>query len=115
MSCPCFPAPASMPPSATTPVPGAMIACLLLALVCLLAASAATDQSPMGQVRAGQEPITPVPAMPAQDPQRLALGERLFDDRRLSRGDTHSCSSCHDIRTNGASANVRDLTPQGRP
>jgi len=26
-----------------------------------------------------------------------------------------SCSSCHDTRTNGASANVRDSTPQGEP
>ena len=104
-----------MPPTATTPVPGGKIACLLLALVCLHAASPATAQSPIGQARAGREPITPVPAIPAQDPRRLALGERLFHDRRLSHGDTRSCSSCHDIRTNGASANARDLTPEGRP
>ena len=104
-----------MPPAATTPTRGCKIACLLLALVCLHAASPATAQSPIGQARAGQEPITPVPAMPVQDPRRVALGERLFDDRRLSHGGTHSCSSCHDIRTNGASANARDLTPEGRP
>ena len=53
--------------------------------------------------------------MPAQDARRLALGERLFSDRRLSHDDTHSCSSCHDIGTNGASANAHDLTPEGRP
>ena len=53
--------------------------------------------------------------MPAQDPRRLALGERLFSDRRLSHDNTHSCSSCHDIGTNGASANAHDLTPEGRP
>src|SRR5262249_2761779 len=43
---------------------------------------------------------------------RLSLGERLFSDPRLSRDDTDSCASCHDIRTNGA--NARDLTPGGR-
>jgi cytochrome c peroxidase len=53
--------------------------------------------------------------MPTLDPGRLLLGERLFNDRRLSRDGTHSCSSCHDIGTNGASANAHDTTPEGRP
>jgi len=53
--------------------------------------------------------------MAAQNPQRLALGERLFSDPRLSHNDTHSCSSCHDTGTNGASANAHDLTPEGQP
>jgi cytochrome c peroxidase len=49
-----------------------------------------------------EEPITPIPAPPAFDAKRLELGERLFMDTRLSgRGDL-ACSSCHDIRTNGA-------------
>ena len=52
--------------------------------------------------------------MPPQDPRRVVLGERLFNDTRLSHDDTRSCSSCHDMRTNGASANAHDLTPGGR-
>ncbi|HMF25022.1 MAG TPA: cytochrome c peroxidase [Pseudolabrys sp.] len=52
--------------------------------------------------------------MPAQDPRRLALGERLFNDRRLSRDGTHSCSSCHDTETNGATANTHDVRPEGQ-
>jgi cytochrome c peroxidase len=64
---------------------------------------------------ATEEPITPVPPAPAQDPRRLALGERLFNDPRLSHDDTRSCQSCHDIRTNGASANAHDPTPRGEP
>jgi cytochrome c peroxidase len=44
----------------------------------------------------------------------VALGEQLFSDPRLSRDGTRSCSSCHDIRSNGASANVHDGAP-GRP
>ena len=63
---------------------------------------------------AGQEPITPIPAAPALDPLRRLLGERLFNDRRLSRADTHSCASCHDVETNGASARDRD-TSEGLP
>jgi cytochrome c peroxidase len=45
----------------------------------------------------------------------VALGERLFSDRRLSRDNTRGCSSCHDIQTNGASGNAHDVTPEGRP
>ena len=97
-------------------VTGCGVACLLLAaLLCLNPASLATAQSPTREPRASQEPITPIPAVPTLDPRRLLLGERLFNDRRLSRDGTHSCSSCHDVGTNGASANAHDMTPQGRP
>jgi cytochrome c peroxidase len=87
---------------------------LLLTLVCVSAAVPAAAQSPTLQGRVGREPITPIPPARAQDPQRVLLGERLFSDRRLSHGNTHSCLACHDIGTNGASANALD-TPEGRP
>jgi cytochrome c peroxidase len=90
-------------------------ACVLAALVFLEAASFTAAQSPAGQPPAEQEPITPVPPAPAQDPRRVALGEQLFADRRLSHDDTSSCISCHDTRTNGASANAHDTAPDGRP
>src|SRR5262249_12473715 len=108
-------APALMPPPAAMAVPGCRIACLLLALLCLNTTSPTAAQSPTVQARTGQEPITPIPAMPAQDPLRLVLGERLFNDRRLSHDNTHSCSLCHDIQTNGATGNAHDVTPEGRP
>src|SRR5262249_10922353 len=57
-----------------------------------------------------QEPIMPVPLPPAVDPLKLALGERLFTDPRLSHDGSRACISCHDIRTNGASANRLDKT-----
>ena len=98
----------------TTVVTTRKIAYLLLALVCLGAISPAGAQSPAFEARASQEPITPIPAPRAQDPQRVLLGERLFSDRRLSHNNTHSCSSCHDIESNGASANVHD-THDGQP
>jgi cytochrome c peroxidase len=94
---------------------GYRIACLLLALVHLHAAPPAAAQAPNLQPGGGHEPITPIPTAPTLDPRRVALGERLFGDPRLSHGDTRSCASCHDIRTNGASGNARDLTPEGAP
>jgi cytochrome c peroxidase len=114
MNCSCHPAPSTLPPTVTKAVRRRRLARLLLALVCLNAASLAAAQSPTLQASASREPITPIPATPAQDPQRVLLGERLFADRRLSHDNTHSCSSCHDIGTNGASANTRD-TAEGQP
>jgi cytochrome c peroxidase len=86
----------------------------LLTVVCLNAASPAAAQTPPREVSDGREPIRPIPAHRTQDPQRLLLGERLFGDRRLSHDNTHSCLSCHDIGSNGASANTHDA-PEGRP
>lgn len=86
-----------------------------MAVVFYLAAGlAATAQSSAAQAGADREPITPVPAAPASDPLRRLLGEQLFHDRRLSRANTHSCASCHDMDTNGASARDRD-TAEGTP
>jgi cytochrome c peroxidase len=87
---------------------------LLLAAFCLNVSPPVAAQTPTREASEGREPITPVPAPRAQDPQRLLLGERLFSDRRLSHGNTHSCLSCHDIGSNGASANAHD-TPEGQP
>jgi cytochrome c peroxidase len=44
---------------------------------------------------------------------KLALGERLFEDPRLSHDKTRACSSCHDTRTNGADGHQRDTAPDG--
>jgi cytochrome c peroxidase len=61
------------------------------------------------------EPITPLPEPPAGAPLKVALGERLFEDPRLSRGNTRKCSGCHNLRTNGASRNVHDTASDGSP
>src|SRR5262245_23386514 len=107
------PAPEFMPVTTIASASGYRIACLLLAFVSIDAMPVAA-QSPPLPAGVGQEPITQILAVPAQDARRLALGERLFSDRRLSHDNTRSCSSCHDIRTNGASSNGHDLTPEGQ-
>jgi cytochrome c peroxidase len=61
------------------------------------------------------EPITPIPAPPAADPLKVALGERLFADPRLSGSNKHACSSCHDLKTNGASGNAQETAADGSP
>jgi cytochrome c peroxidase len=92
---------------------GFRIACVLVALVSLYAASFTAAQSPAIRPRAEQEPITPLPAAPAQDSRRVALGEQLFQVWRLSHDNTRRCLTCHNTQTNGASANAHDVTPRG--
>lgn len=46
--------------------------------------------------------IVPIPQPPKADPRKLALGEGLFGDVRLSADSKLSCSSCHDLTSNGA-------------
>ncbi|MBV8650005.1 MAG: cytochrome-c peroxidase, partial [Alphaproteobacteria bacterium] len=59
------------------------------------------------------EPITPIPAPPPADPLKLALGESLFKDRRLSHDGSLACLTCHDIRFNGADDGRRTTARDG--
>ncbi len=76
---------------------------MFLAVLCLCTLGSSLAQAPPPHFRPGQEPITPLPPTPIQDPQQVALGDRLFHDPRLSHDNTLSCNSCHDVSANGAS------------
>ena len=88
--------------------------CLALLFVIGVTVGAAPE-SPIPDLQdpAAQEPMAPIPPAPAADPLKLALGERLFADLRLSADGSRACTSCHDIRTNGADANRHDEAPDG--
>ena len=47
------------------------------------------------------EPIEPIPEYVKVDPQKVALGEELFFDTRLSKDNTVSCASCHNLQEGG--------------
>ena len=47
------------------------------------------------------EPIRPIPVEVSVDPARVALGERLFHDMQLSKDNTVSCATCHDLARGG--------------
>ena len=104
-----------MPPAASMRMSGGGIARLLLVLIFVDTTATAAAPPPRPGPGDGPEPITPIPAPPAQDPLRLALGEQLFQDTRLSGDNTRSCANCHDLTSNGASANAHDVTSEGRP
>ena len=46
-------------------------------------------------------PMLPLPPPSAQAAAKAALGQRLFHDTRLSRDNSVSCSSCHDLAHGG--------------
>ena len=92
-----------------------MLATVLLAPS--LAPGAAGDPAwpRVGRDGPSDEPITPIPQPAGEDPLRVALGAAMFNDTRLSGDGRRSCASCHDLRTNGATANRFDQAPGGAP
>lgn len=45
--------------------------------------------------------IQPLPQEHGQDPRKVALGDKLFHDKRLSKDDTLACAGCHGLDTGG--------------
>jgi cytochrome c peroxidase len=78
----------------------ARVAAGLLVVAGLVAPALAADVPQVAA--AADEPITPIPQPPAADPAKVALGERLFQDPRLSHDNTRTCMECHDVSFNGA-------------
>jgi cytochrome c peroxidase len=65
-----------------------------ITLLCILCAA--------GLARAQtDEPIKPIPLSVQLDPKKVALGERLFNDKRLSGDNSMSCASCHNLARGG--------------
>ena len=70
--------------------------------------------SVLGSIGSRAEPLEPVPAQIAVDPAKVALGKRLFHDPRLSKDDTISCASCHDLVNGGDDGKVVSQGVGGR-
>lgn len=89
-----------------------------LPLLALLLGAATLAASGLFSLRAvaapdTRRPVLPLPSRPAPDQARIAVGERLFADPRLSLHGRISCWSCHDVSTNGASARPFDRGDDG--
>jgi cytochrome c peroxidase len=63
---------------------------LFFLLTGMSAASLWAAESPLGL------PPVPVPSDNPQTPEKIALGKRLFEDKRFSADGTVSCATCHD-------------------
>ncbi|NJM27643.1 MAG: c-type cytochrome [Pseudanabaena sp. RU_4_16] len=62
-----------------------------------------------------KEPIQPIPFQIAMDRNKVLLGEKLFQDVRLSSDKQISCSSCHSLRMSGADRRTYSIGVGGAP
>ena len=81
----------------------------LLALGLLMGLGLTAHAAPL------DEPLKPLPPIPALDPKRVQLGQRLFHDPRLSVNNTLSCASCHRLDKGGADDKPFSLGFDGKP
>jgi cytochrome c peroxidase len=79
----------------------------VLALALLVGSAHASSYSFEFDTSPNAEPITPIPAPAPANPLITTLGERLFSDPRLSRDDSRSCLTCHDLQLNGAAGKAQ--------
>ncbi len=63
---------------------------------------------------ADAEPIKPVPLRADVDWPKAELGKRLFHDTRLSKDDSVSCASCHDLSAGGDDGQVVSTGVEGK-
>lgn len=71
--------------------------------------------APKAQPALPTEPIAPIPLSVPLDPGRVALGEKLFRDKRLAADDSRSCDSCHPLDKGAMDGLPRSLARDGRP
>ena len=74
----------------------------------------ALASTPFSTVETVQEPILPLPQTLPLDEKKVALGEKLFHDPILSKDNTISCSSCHNLKTGGVDLTERSVGIQGK-
>ena len=60
------------------------------------------------------EPIKPVPIMTEVNEAKVELGRRLFHDPKLSKNNTISCATCHDLSAGGDDGQVVSTGIEGR-
>lgn len=56
-----------------------------------------------------KEPIQPIPLHLELNKKKVALGEKLFNETKLSRNNSVSCVSCHDLKTGGTDRLIRSV------
>lgn len=83
------------------------------ALACEDAPPAALSPAPEAPSPARAEPLAPLPVAPRVDPQRAALGMKLFNTANLSSDGQVSCATCHPIDRAGADGFVHSRGANG--
>jgi cytochrome c peroxidase len=57
----------------------------------------------------GKTVIEPLKKPDFLDPEKVALGDKLYHDKRLSKDETLACASCHGLSTGGVDGKARSI------
>ena len=68
-----------------------------------------------GLAAGAEEPISPIPDKVDVDPAKAKLGRALFHDPILSKDNTVSCASCHDLASGGGDGRKVSLGVDDKP
>lgn len=79
--------------------------CDLILMLAFLNAAAFPEEA----LAQSDEPIKPVPVENKLNPGKVALGERLFHDKRLSRDNSVSCASFHNLARGGVDGRTKSI------
>lgn len=60
------------------------------------------------------EPILPIPQETRLDKRKVALGEKLFNDPRLSQNNEIACANCHNFKLGGTDQTARSVGLKGQ-
>lgn len=95
---------------------GGVVVCIAVGAIYLhswTTVAAQTAESIDAQPEESDEPIQPIQALPQLDPRKIALGQKLFDDPRLSHDNKISCATCHSLKNGGADGKARSIGIHG--
>ncbi len=92
-----------VPRNAAQPVPTFVLA--VVVLLCLTGVGCTEDAGP----------LLPIPLVAGIHSGKVELGRMLFHEPRLSRSNTLSCASCHDLKNAGADSQPRSTGVAGQP
>lgn len=79
---------------------------LFLLVICSLYVAAVSAQT--NNIRIG-EPLLPLEAFQNLDSRKVALGDLLYHDKRLSADNSISCASCHNLSSNGSDSRASSI------
>lgn len=63
----------------------------------------------------GREPISPIPGKTDLPPEKVALGEKLFNDKRLDSNQNIACGDCHNLSLGGTDQLAFSVNGAGKP
>ncbi len=85
------------------------ITLIVMTAICLALESCASIAAGSQSDRLRSEPIKPLPLKLNLDESKVELGRELFHETRLSKDNTVSCVSCHDLDNGGGDQRVHSI------